>query len=304
MSTTGVPGCRAFTARSRSRPDRPGILMSETTRSKASAAITLSSCSAATAWLTTQPLAENAETRNRSSDALSSTTRTRSVSGAAVTSAGEAIIAPYLVVDIWFRKSIHWRVSTPSLGNVSPSNSCGSADMICLAVSATIACSAGEAGDAGAAIAASDSTVSAGAAGAVTTGSATMGAAASGAFTMGSATGATSVRTGGVTISAGASARTSGLLPPSSAWARSLKDTRSPTGSTTGLATGSRLGRGATSLRLRGVTRSTRPPSDGILVATGLASGGSGAVVGAGAADAIVRVVVVTIGRAATGAIS
>src|SRR5262245_14773527 len=94
MSTTGVPGCRAFTARSRSRPERPGILMSDTTRSKASAAITFSACSAAAAWLTMQPFAENAETRNRSSDALSSTTRTRSVSGAAVTSAGEPIDGP------------------------------------------------------------------------------------------------------------------------------------------------------------------------------------------------------------------
>ena len=91
--------------------------MSETTRSKASAAITLSACSAAAAWLTMQPLAENAETRNRSSDALLSTTKyAQRLGSCGHQRVGEAIIAPYLVVDIWFRKSIHWRVSTPSLG--------------------------------------------------------------------------------------------------------------------------------------------------------------------------------------------
>src|SRR5437763_8362144 len=77
MSTTGVPGCLPLMARSRSSPERPGILMSETTRSNGSSPSTASASSAVAAVVTWQWLAVNADRRKRSTDALSSTTRTR-----------------------------------------------------------------------------------------------------------------------------------------------------------------------------------------------------------------------------------
>src|SRR5437588_348999 len=67
-------------------------------------------------------LALNAETRKRSSDELSSTASTRSEETAVMASFPWL----YLLEAIWFRNSIHWRVSTPSFGNLRPSNSCGS----------------------------------------------------------------------------------------------------------------------------------------------------------------------------------
>src|SRR6185437_9359935 len=84
MSTTGVAGCLPLTARSRSSPESPGILMSDTTRSNGCSLIKVRACSAAAAWVTVHPFAEKAETRKRRSDALSSTTRTRNTSGATV----------------------------------------------------------------------------------------------------------------------------------------------------------------------------------------------------------------------------
>src|SRR5713226_549431 len=81
MSTTGVPGCLPLMARSRSSPERPGILMSETTRSKGSSPSSSSACSAVEAVVTWQWFEEKADTRNRSTDALSSTSRTRRSSG-------------------------------------------------------------------------------------------------------------------------------------------------------------------------------------------------------------------------------
>src|SRR5438552_13678779 len=95
--------------------------MSETTRSNASASIRSSASSAVGAAVTAQPLAVNAETRKRSSDELSSTASTRSE----VTAVMASFPWLYLLEAIWFRNSIHWRVSTPSFGNLRPSNSCG-----------------------------------------------------------------------------------------------------------------------------------------------------------------------------------
>src|SRR5512145_227441 len=78
MRTTGMSGRRPLIARSRSRPLRPGILMSETTKSTPSRSSTAIACSAVEAAVTAQPQAVRPETRKRSSDALSSTARTRS----------------------------------------------------------------------------------------------------------------------------------------------------------------------------------------------------------------------------------
>src|SRR2546425_7494394 len=80
ISTTGVPGSLPLTARSRSSPLRPGILMSDTTRSKGSSPSCSSACSAVDAVVTWQWFEENAEVRNRRTEALSSTSRTRSQS--------------------------------------------------------------------------------------------------------------------------------------------------------------------------------------------------------------------------------
>src|SRR5437763_342007 len=79
-SMTGVAGCLLLIARSRSSPESPGILMSDTTRSNGASPNTSIACSAVDAVVTSQLFEATADTRKRSTDALSSTSRTRSVS--------------------------------------------------------------------------------------------------------------------------------------------------------------------------------------------------------------------------------
>src|SRR5207249_858448 len=89
---------RAGSSPWRASPESPGILMSDTTRSKGALPSSSSACSAVDAVVAAQSFDATADARKRSTGALSSTSRTRRVSGG-ISPVSLSCVAVLLVTD-------------------------------------------------------------------------------------------------------------------------------------------------------------------------------------------------------------